>query len=186
MKDLCSECGEYKQVFKNQITKQILCRRCRRNDKTTHEICSKCGEKKYVHSRTVKGEPVCQVCYKDDPSKHKKCFECGKTKAVALRLREGVVICHNCYPKFHIEPCSICKIISYVHTRDGNKNPICVNCHNRDPLTHEKCADCGRVRQVHSLNKSGQPICGTCYKVNRRNRSFFHLIIAWFKSRLKK
>jgi len=62
------------------------------------------------------------------------------------------------------EVCSICKELKKVHTRNENKEAVCIKCYSKFYQKKEICVVCGELKTTKKRDENKNSICASCYK----------------------
>lgn len=119
--DVCSKCGEKRQIITRTKEGLPICDRCYQQPK---ETCFKCGNFREVTIR-IEEQPFCNRCYEIP---ERICSRCGKIGRI--QKKEGqVLICTRCYDKPK-EICSSCEKTKPVAEYERDK-PLCISCYHK-------------------------------------------------------
>ena len=155
----CGKCSDQREVTRQPVNPDCLCRGCSNLGKTLgrrvpkrYRTCNTCGNKKEVNSIREANGTMCLSCYSKQIGGYKRtCIDCGDVKIVDTERDSNALRCKPCSAK------------AVANTRRGL------------PTSAKKveywyfCAGCDKVQKKRS--QQGGTFCGTCNRKQPRIRN---------------
>lgn len=164
----CAHCGMVKSVAGRDAAGQLICERCRRQDRG-HRQCGICGKTASIAVRARDGAPdICVNCYRMPVA---VCSVCGKHRECNFSATDHPV-CPSCSPR----ATAICGRCGQDRPPQARwpEGPVCDTCYTAALRRRVPCASCGQLRRPVSppgpdadtcASCAGQPassVCGDC------------------------